>query len=111
MKEDATSNFYEFDFSFQSNKRKIVKYFGAVHPLSTVETKEDGSKVADFFGVVALEVKFNDIVGMEYTNMLIYSARVVFEAKTILKKSFKNITDCFNYYKISQPNSLVKSKE
>jgi len=75
------------DLSLIFNKRKILKYFGNKNPFTTVTdakgtaTKDENQKI-DFYGVVTFEVLQKDIVGMEFTNMLIEnSSRFVFEAK------------------------------
>ena len=100
------------DLSLIFNKRKILKYFGSKNPFTTVtdtvnpaKGKEDTSNV-DFYGVVTFEVLQKDIVGMEYTNMLIEnSSRFVFEAREIVKKSFSNVQSFFNYYKLNPDGS------
>ncbi len=65
---------------------------------------EEGKKQQDidFYGVVTFEIDFGDIVGMEYTNMLIEnSSRIVFEGKSIKKKSFQTLADFFQYYDLN----------
>lgn len=62
----------------------------------------------DFFGVVTFEVQMRNggIVGMEYSNMLIEnSSRIVFEARTILKKSFASVDHFFTYYNLKGSES------
>ena len=71
------------------NKRKILKYFGNKNPFTTVTENrgpswigKDDNQNIDFYGVVTFEVDQREIVGMEFTNMLIEnSSRFVFEAK------------------------------
>jgi|LauGreDrversion4_2_1035121.scaffolds.fasta_scaffold507839_1 hypothetical protein len=50
---------------------------------------QNSSVDVDFYGVVTFEVMMKEVVGMEYTNMLIEdSSRFVFEARTMVKRSF-----------------------
>lgn len=35
---------------------------------------------------------------MSYSNVLVFSNRVVFEAKNITKRSFENVDDFFTFY-------------
>jgi hypothetical protein len=57
--------------------------------------------------VVTFEVSISEIVGMEYSNMLIEnSSRFVFEARTIIKKSFANVDNFFNYYNLNSTTDL-----
>ena len=49
----------------------------------------DDNQDVDFYGVVTFEVTHKEVVGMEFTNMLIEnSSRFVSEASKITKKSF-----------------------
>ncbi len=102
------SNTYEDQISFLFNKKKILKYFGNKNPFTTVTDSKDGRQDVDFFGVVTFEVHFNEIVGMEYLNMLVGypSSRFVFEARTIIKRSFVKVEDFFNYYKLPTDHSV-----
>ena len=60
----------------------------------------------DFYGVVTFEVPLKEIVGMEYSNMLIdNSSRIVFEARTITKRSFALVDHFFNYYHLNDENT------
>lgn len=60
-----------------------------------------GQQDIDFYGVVTFEVLIKEIVGMEYTNTLIEnSSRFVFEARTIIKRSFPTVKSFFNYYNL-----------
>eukprot|EP00352_Strombidinopsis_acuminata_P002607 CAMPEP_0176399920 /NCGR_PEP_ID=MMETSP0126-20121128/47145_1 /TAXON_ID=141414 ORGANISM="Strombidinopsis acuminatum, Strain SPMC142" /NCGR_SAMPLE_ID=MMETSP0126 /ASSEMBLY_ACC=CAM_ASM_000229 /LENGTH=144 /DNA_ID=CAMNT_0017775789 /DNA_START=107 /DNA_END=541 /DNA_ORIENTATION=- len=84
--------------SWQKNKKKLVKLFGGLNPYTTRES--DGSKL-DFFGVVTFELDIADIGGMECTNSLIeHFSRFVFEANTLLKKSFSTVKSFFKYYNL-----------
>ena len=85
------------DLSLIFNKRKILKYFGNKNPFTTVTEMKRGYSPAgrddnqdvDFYGVVTFEVTNKEVVGMEFTNMLIEnSSRFVFEASKITKRSF-----------------------
>jgi hypothetical protein len=63
--------------------------FGKSSPYSTVQESSQGQLEVDFYGVVTFEIDMSEIVGMEYTNALIEnSSRFVFEARTVIKKSF-----------------------
>jgi hypothetical protein len=86
-------DYTKIDFSWYKDKKNILKLFGNRNPFSTVSDKKDGtSSEVDFYGVVTFEVDFKEVVGMEYTNMLIEnSSRVVFEARALLKKSFHSL--------------------
>jgi hypothetical protein len=58
---------------------------------------------------VTFEVEFANIVGMEYSNMLIEdSSRIVFEAKTIIKKSFLSLLDFIRYYDLDKDEENAK---
>jgi hypothetical protein len=47
-----------------------------------------------------------DIVGMEYSNVLIENAsRFVFEARNIVKRSFANVEDFSTFHNLSEPES------
>jgi hypothetical protein len=97
--EPQAGDYRKIDFSWQKNKKNILKLFGNRSPYSTVVDKKSlggnssgGSSDIDFYGVVTFEVDYKEVVGMEYTNMLIEnSSRVVFEAKTLVKKSFHSL--------------------
>jgi hypothetical protein len=55
----------------------------------------------DYYGVVTFEVQVREIVGMEYSNVLIEDAsRFVLEARTIVKRSFHNVDNFFNFYNL-----------
>jgi hypothetical protein len=73
-------------------------------------TEDPDKKAAvDFYGVVTFEVKVKDIGGMEYSNMLIEnSSRIVFEGKSITKRSFANVQDFFNFYALEKRNTDAK---
>ncbi|CDW84397.1 UNKNOWN [Stylonychia lemnae] len=87
-----------YDSFYLLNKRKILKYFGNKNPFTTTELK-GGKQEVDFYGVVAFEVESKEIIGMTYTNNLVKDAnRIVFEARTIIKKSFENVEDFFSFY-------------
>lgn len=97
------------DLSLIFNKRKILKYFGNKNPFTTVTEKKRGEPLlgrddnqdVDFYGVVTFEITHKEVVGMEFTNMLIEnSSRFVFEASKITKRSFQNVQSFFNYYKL-----------
>lgn len=63
--------------------------------------------MVDFYGVITFEMDINQVQGMEYTNMLIeHSSRVVFESKTLVKKSFKCLPDFFKHYGLDQNDSI-----
>lgn len=48
---------------------------------------------------------------MEYLNMLIEnSSRFVFEARTIIKRSFDKVEDFFNYYKLKNESNIFGKK-
>lgn len=52
---------------------------------------------------MTFEIDYKDVVGMEYSNMLIEnSSRVVFEAKTLKKKSFHSLEAFFKFYRLDQ---------
>lgn len=64
---------------------------------------QNSSVDVDFYGVVTFEVMMKEVVGMEYTNMLIEdSSRFVFEARTMVKRSFQNVDHFFNYYNLKE---------
>jgi len=90
------------DFLWQFNRRKILKLFGHKCPYST---QDPTTGEVDFFGVVAFEVAHADIVGMEYSNMLIEnSSRFVLEGKSIKKLSFNTLREFLTYYELpSEP--------
>ena len=108
---------------FATSSKHLLRLRGAGNPFITkINIKKEKSDVsgketessaqeAEFCGVVTFEVSFKEIVGMEFTNMLVkYSSRVVFEAKTIKKLSFENINDFFQYYKIDEDIKNVNKK-
>lgn len=65
-----------------------------------------GTLDVDFYGVVTFEVHLKEIVGMEYSNMLIEnSSRIVFEARTITKRSFAQVDHFFNYYHLNDESN------
>ena len=71
-----------------------MRLWGSWNPFTTC----DGEKV-DFYGVVTFELDHEDIGGMECTNSLIHNfSRLVFEAKTLRKKSFVTLEDFFMHY-------------
>jgi hypothetical protein len=95
------------DLSLLFNKKKILKYFGSKNPFTNVTQTLPGSKnEVDFYGVVTFEVEIKrNIVGMEYSNMLIEnSSRIVFEAKKIQKRSFEGLPEFFAYYSLDERN-------
>ena len=82
------------ELSWQKQKKQILRLFGSRNPFTTC----DGEKV-DFYGVVTFELNHEDIGGMECSNSLIYNfSRLVFEAKTLRKKSFVTLEDFFMHY-------------
>lgn len=61
--------------------------------------------------MVTFEVPLTEIVGMEYTNTLIeHSSRFVFEARTIIKKSFDTPASFSNHYNLDICSSSSTSK-
>ncbi len=55
----------------------------------------------DYYGVVTFEVALQEIVGMDYKNVLIEdSSRFVLEARTVVKRSFETVEAFFNFYKL-----------
>ena len=56
---------------------------------------------ADFFGVIAFELNFDDVGGMECSNSLIKDfSRMVFEADKLKKIAFDDLESFFAYYKL-----------
>ena len=82
------------ELSWQKQKKQILRLFGSRNPFTTIE----GEKV-DFYGVVTFELAHEDIGGMECSNSLIFNfSRLVFEAKTLRKKTFVALDDFFVHY-------------
>jgi hypothetical protein len=55
----------------------------------------------DFFGVIAFELNYDDIEGMECSNSLIKDfSRFVFEANKLKKIAFASLDTFFNHYKL-----------
>lgn len=81
-----------------------MKYFGNKNPFSTVtdvidtSTQTGSRQEVDFYGVVTFEVELADIVGVSYSNVLVFQNRIVFESKTITKRSFPTVDDFFSFY-------------
>lgn len=102
------------DLSLLFNKKKILKYFGSKNPFTTVQERknvpESKKMDVDFYGVVTFEVGIpRNIVGMEYSNMLIEnSSRMVFEAKQIVKRSFHDLESFFDFYSLEKRNSTCE---
>ena len=56
--------------------------------------------------MVTFEIPVREVVGMEYSNVLIEDAsRFVFEARTLVKRSFHNVDAFFNFYKLEREPS------
>lgn len=86
------------ELSWQKQKKQILRLFGSRNPFTTIE----GEKV-DFYGVVTFELAHEDIGGMECSNSLILNfSRLVFEAKTLRKKTFVTLEDFFAHYCLEQ---------
>lgn len=88
-----------YDPFYLLSKKEILKLFGNKNPFTTVTELRRGRQEVDFYGVVTFEVESKEIVGMNYTNNLLKDTnRIVFEARTIIKKSFENVEDFYNFY-------------
>ena len=89
-------NLSELTWHWQKNKKKLLKLFGNRNPFAQ---HQEGK--TDFYGVVAFELKLDDVGGFECTNSLIKDfSRLVFEAKSLTKICFNNIEDFFTYYEL-----------
>lgn len=72
--------------------------FGDRNPFAQQEAKK-----TDFYGVVAFELSFDDVEGMECSNSLIKDfSRVVFEANKLKKINFESLDTFFNYYRLEK---------
>ena len=65
-------------------RSEIYKRFGARYPFAL-----QGDTEANFYGVVAFELKFEDIEGFDCSNSLIINySKVAFEANKLTKFNF-----------------------
>lgn len=81
-------------WNWQKNKKLQLK-LGERNPFCQ---QVDWNKT-DFFGVVAFELSFDDIEGMENSNSLIKDfSRLVFEANLLRKVTFASLESFFDHY-------------
>ena len=84
----------EVTWNWQKNK-KLQLQLGERNPFC----QQVDNQKTDFFGVVAFELSFDDIEGMENGNSLIKDfSRVVFEANRLRKVTFATLESFFTHY-------------
>jgi hypothetical protein len=78
--------------------KKILK---KILNLSNHFILESNNKEIGYFGTIAFEVKYDELYGMEFTNSLLQDSwRIVTEWRSLRKKSFNNVVDMLEYYRI-----------
>jgi hypothetical protein len=88
----------ELTWHWQKNKKLQIRLFGDRNPF----TQQSNGKT-DFYGVVAFELKFDDVEGMECSNSLIKDfSRVVFEANKLKKINFESLETFFSHYDLEK---------
>lgn len=100
-------------FLMPLSRKQILKRFGKnspfAAPVNRKETPDSELKSinfvsklsADYGGVIAFEIEFEDIVGLDYCNTLVYSgSRIVIEAKKGKKRWFCSAKEFCIFYGI-----------
>jgi len=62
--------------------------------------RDQGGRVA--YRVIAFEVPWRDVTGMDYTNPLCFDGRLVFECVRLVKREFQNLEQFHQYYGLNQ---------
>ncbi|CAG9325343.1 unnamed protein product [Blepharisma stoltei] len=109
-------------FLMPLSRKQLLKQFGKNSPFAAPAKRKDSldaetiginliSKLsADYGGVIAFEVEFEDIVGLDYCNTLVYyGSRIVIEAKKGKKRWFCSVKEFCNFYEISTNLSYKSS--
>lgn len=62
--------------------------------------RDQGGRVA--YRVIAFEVPWRDVTGMDYNNPLCFDGRLVFECAKLIKREFRDLDQFYLYYGMNQ---------